>query len=78
MSRRRYRKPTLAEMYKRMQGAEIELRIQLERFEARKPAYQKDFIPNYVTTAQDYYARTKAEYEAAVIEYDAAREEKSK
>lgn len=75
---RRYRKPTIAEMYKRMQGAEIELRIQLERFEARKPAYQEGFIPTYVSTAQDYYNRTKAEYEAAVLEYDAAREDSHK
>jgi hypothetical protein len=72
---KRYRKPTLAELFKRMQGAEIELGIQMQKFEVRKPAYQPDFIPNYVTTAQDYYKRTKAEYEAAVAEYDASRED---
>jgi hypothetical protein len=68
MSKRRYRPPTLAELFKRMEGAAIDLRMQNEKFEARRAAYQDGFIPNYVSTAQDYYERCKADYEAALAE----------
>lgn len=68
MSKRQHRPPTLAELYKRMEGARIELRLQLEKFEARRAAYQADFVPNYVSTAQDYLKRVTDEYEAALAE----------
>lgn len=66
MSKRTPRPPTLAELFKRMQGAEIDLRMQNEKFEARRAAYQQGFIPNYVSTAQDAYNAAKKAYDDAV------------
>lgn len=60
--------------------AELELCMELEKFEARKPAYQEGFTPAYVTSAQKRYKRAVARYEAAVVaqaEAD-AREDSSK
>lgn len=66
MSKRTPRPATLAELYKRMEGDAIHLRIQLEKFEARKAAYQEGFIPTYVSNAQNAYDAAKKAYDDAV------------
>lgn len=63
---KRTRRTTIAELFTRLRGAEINLRDQLELFEARRPAYQEGFIPNYVKNAQDAYDAAKKAYDAAV------------
>lgn len=78
---KRTRPTTIAELFTRLRGAEINLRDQLEKFEARRTAYQKGFIPNYVTNAQNACDAAKKAYDAALAESantDAAREENSK
>jgi hypothetical protein len=66
--KRQHRAPTIAELFTALRGAEIVLRQRLDYFEANKSRYQPDFIPTYVSNAQNAYDDAKRNYEAALVE----------
>jgi hypothetical protein len=71
--KRQHRAPTIAELFTALRGAEIVLRQRLEYFEANKSRYQPDFIPTYVSNAQNAYDAAKKAYDAAVDESEKPR-----
>jgi len=67
------RKLTLDQLRTIAEGAALSLRQAHERYEARKPAYQEGFIPEWLKSAQTYYNVARKNYEAALAESEKSK-----
>jgi hypothetical protein len=72
------RKLTVEQLRIIAEGAALSLRDANEYYEVNKARYQEGFIPSWLTAKQTYYNVSRAAYERAQAEADAAKQDGAK